>query len=113
MSLLHLNRFTSPHSVMRLAITYGALVNAQRTQTTELVTCHRNCLTQRARDREEASGNDSPIGDIITPGVRQQLKALGESHVGFNSLQFPGVTVVGGRPFSRVSALVLLRFLEK
>ncbi|KAJ7551062.1 hypothetical protein O6H91_07G132400 [Diphasiastrum complanatum] len=35
-------------------------------------------------------------------GVRMQLEALGESHVGYSRLDFPslGLSVVGGRPFS-------------
>ncbi|MEM7794408.1 MAG: TIGR04168 family protein [Cyanobacteria bacterium P01_C01_bin.118] len=32
--------------------------------------------------------------------VQQQLQALGECHVGYGKLEVPGLTVVGGRPFS-------------
>ncbi len=64
----------------------------------------------RTRLREAHPAAAAEMGDsCVSPGLRRQLEALGDAHVGYSSLQPPGqrLSIVGARPFSKVPARLI------
>lgn len=58
-------------------------------------------VSRHSLSKKQLSG----CGDALLSGVQEQLRILGDDHVGYSSKQFPnvGISVVGARPFSAVS----------
>lgn len=67
---------------------------------------HSMTATGRARlAQQQGPAAAAAMGDsAVSPGVKRQLEALGDAHVGYSALRLPGrrFSVVGGRPFSKV-----------